>query len=72
MEDDFADRKLGHEAFSRSLHRYETELDSLRKELLAQNPKGSAYEIFLKKGISVVQDLSSPYQMGDVAQKNRF
>jgi site-specific DNA recombinase len=69
MEDDFADRLIDLETFSKSKKRYQTEIEKLREELEQTTSKGPDVQRLLKKGIHVLQQLPQFYQNSSIEVK---
>lgn len=72
VEDDYADRKISHESFSRSLQRYEGEQRKLQLEISDLHTGASSYQKFLKSGLSITQNLKKLYQKGNPSEKKEI
>jgi site-specific DNA recombinase len=72
IEDDYADRKITAESYTKNISRYETELSKLQNEISIEVEDGSAYKIFLRKGLSVVENLPEFFRKANPGLKKEI
>ena len=69
MEDDFADRLIDLETFTKSKKSCAAEIEKLREELDSADDKQTGVQKLLKKGIHVLQQIPQFYQKSSIEVK---